>query len=31
MAYSKIGEETTKMLEDGTKGQSFIPSLIFVG
>jgi hypothetical protein len=31
MAYSKIGEETAKMLEDGTKSQSFIPSLIFVG
>jgi hypothetical protein len=31
MIYSKIGEESAKMLEDTTKAQSFMPALIFVG
>jgi hypothetical protein len=31
MVYSKVGEESAKMLEDATKAQNFIPTLIFVG
>lgn len=31
MVYSKLGEETAKILEDSTKAQTFIPTLIFVG
>jgi hypothetical protein len=31
MVYSKLGEENAKMLEDATKAQTFIPTLIFVG
>jgi hypothetical protein len=31
MVYSKIGEESAKMLEDSTKANSFMPALIFVG
>jgi hypothetical protein len=31
MIYSKIGEESAKMMEDNSKAQSFIPSLIFIG
>jgi len=31
MVYSKIGEETSKMLQDATTAQSFIPALIYVG
>jgi hypothetical protein len=31
MVYSKLGEENAKILEDATKAQTFIPTLIFVG
>jgi len=31
MVYSKLGEESAKILEDSTKAQGFIPLTIFVG
>ena len=31
MTYLKINEESAKMMEDASKTQSFVPSLIFVG
>ena len=31
MTYSKIGEDSAKIMDDASKTQSFIPNFIFVG
>ncbi len=31
MVYTKLGEDTTKLMEETNKASNFMPSLIFAG